>query len=156
MGAEPWSCFTPYRDDVAEALEESRLREFAAGRYRKPWGPESTPATIDEVIEASEADGTCSILDMMGVSDTPRNPEFRLGSGEFQMFDFDGDPMLGLVAPLTPEQLVELFGTARPTRAMIEGSSDYYELIDRGLGIYIVAYDGDSPSELFFAGYSFD
>src|SRR4051794_34553260 len=102
MGAEAWSCFTPYRDDVAEALEEARLREFEAGRYRKPWGFEGTHATIDEAVRAGTEGGTASVLDMMGVSDVPRNPDHRVGSGEFQLYDCEGDPMFCLVAPLAP------------------------------------------------------
>jgi hypothetical protein len=156
MGAEPWSCFTPYRVDVAEALKECQFREFAAGRYDKPRGFEGVHATIDEALRDGEADGTRSVLDMIGVADAPRNPDHPLGSDEFQMGDFDGDPMLGLVAPLAPAQLIELYGTERPSRAMIEQNDGYYDLLDRGLGIYIVAYEGDEPSEIFFAGYSFD
>ena len=29
-------------------------------------------------------------------------------------------------------------------------------LLERGQGVYIVAYRDDKPSEIFFAGYSFD
>jgi hypothetical protein len=107
-------------------------------------------------LEDGDAGGTASILDMDGIAGAPRNPEYRPGMGEFQVGDFDGDPMLGMVAPLAPGQLIELFGTGRPTRAMIEQNDGYYALIDRGLGIYIIAHEGDSPSEIFFAGYSYD
>jgi hypothetical protein len=156
MGAEPWSYFVPCREDVAVALEELKHREFAAGRYHKPWGFTGTHATIDEAVAAGDADGTRSILDMIGVADSPRNPDLEVFTDDPLEFDSEDDLMLGLVAPLAPKQLALLFGTQRPTRAMIEANDDYYGLIDRGLGIYIVAYDGDAPSELFFAGYSFD
>jgi hypothetical protein len=152
MGAEPWSYFVPYREDIEGALEDLRQQEFEAGRYDKPSGPHPAPSSIEEARRASDASGTRSILDMVGVAESPRPPGFTLEDA----FESGIDPGLGLVAPLAPEQLVELFGTERPTRAMIEVSGGYYELIDRGLGIYIVAYDGDTPSELFFAGYSFD
>jgi hypothetical protein len=156
MGAEAWSYFVPYREEIGGALEDLKQREFEAGRYLKPNRPHLAPSSIDEVLKNCEASGTRSILDMVGVADVPRNPEFRVGSGEFQMFEFEGDPMFGLVAPLTPEQIVDLFGTERPSREMIERNPGCFELIDRGLGLYLVAYDGDTPSELFFAGYSFD
>jgi hypothetical protein len=156
LGANPWSYWVPYREDIEGALLELKQREFAAGRYHKPWGFTGTHATIEEAAAADENNGTRSILDMIGVSDVPRNPDHIVGSDEFQLFDFEGDPMFGLVAPLDPEQIVDLFGTERPSRAMIEANEEYYGLIDRGLGIYIIAYDGDEPSEIFFAGYSFD
>ena len=156
MGADPWSCFTPYRDDISEALKEAKLREFAAGRYSKPWGFKGTHATIEEAVAAAEADGTCSILDMEGVAEVPRNPDHPIGADEFQLADFDGDPMLGLVAPLAPAQLIEIYGTECPSRSMIEQNDGYYDLLDRGMGIYIIAYEDDQPSEIFFAGYSYD
>ncbi len=153
MGAETWSCFTPYRENVAEALEACREREFAAGRYRNF---EKTHSSIAEAVLDGDSQGTGSVLDMIGVSDIPRNPDHPIGEGEFEMFEFEGDPMFCLVAPLAPGQLLQLFGTERPSRAMIEQTGEYYDLLDRGLGIYIIAYDGDIPSEIFFAGYSFD
>ncbi len=33
---------------------------------------------------------------------------------------------------------------------------DFWEDIERGMARYIILYDGDKPTELFFAGYSFD
>jgi hypothetical protein len=152
MGGEAWSYFVPYREDIAGALEDLRRREFEAGRYRKPVGPHPPATSIVEAVRACDASGTGSILDMIGIADAPRPPGFRLEDA----FESDVDPMFSMVAPLAPEQLIELFGTERPSRAMIEDNDAYYDLIDRGLGLYIVAYDGDEPSELFFLGLSYD
>jgi hypothetical protein len=132
MGAEPWDYFVPYEEDVQQALEKLRLREFRAGRYR---GAEEHPATIEEAFENMEEDGTASILDITHIAD---EPEFFA------------------VAPLPPGELARLFGTDKPTREMIERNMDFYEEIDRGQGIYIVAYKDGKPSEIFFGGYSFD
>jgi hypothetical protein len=132
MGAEPWGYFVPYQPDLQAAMEELREREFRAGRYH---GSEADPATIEEAREEADADGTRSILDIDRVGDAP---------------DY------GVVARLTPGQLIEYFGTERPTRAMIEASDDLYEDIERGQGVVIVVYDGDTPSEIFFGGYSYD
>jgi hypothetical protein len=52
--------------------------------------------------------------------------------------------------------LMSLFGTDRPTREMVEANDELYELIERGHGIYAIVYEGEYPSEIFFAGYSFD
>ncbi len=154
MGAEPWSYFVPYQPDVEAALEALKQREFAAGRYNKGHAVVETgggyalvengpAATIEEACAQTDADGTRSILDMMGVSDTPHEVDSE-------------DPQLGFVAPLSAEQLIGLYGTDRPTRATVGGGGDVFELIDRGLGVYFIVYDGDRPSGLFFAGYSYD
>jgi hypothetical protein len=132
MGAEPWDYFVPYEKDIQAALDKLRQREFRAGRYR---GSEEDPATIEEAVENMDADGTGSILDITHIAEEP---------------DFCA------VAPLSAEELVQLFGTDRPTREMIERSTDLYEDIDRGQGVYIIAYKDGKPSEIFFGGYSFD
>lgn len=133
MGAEPWDYFVPYEDDVQAALDKLREREFLAGRYR---GSDDGPESIHEIREWRDEDGTGSILDITAVAEEP---------------DFC------TAAPLSREELIDLFGTDRPTRRLIEQHlSDVYENIDRGQGVYIVAYEGDKPSEIFFGGYSFD
>ena len=86
-------------------------------------------------MEDADADGTRSILDLERVSDEP---------------DF------GSVTPLSDEDLQDLFGTNKPTREMIEESDELFETIDRGQGVYVIAYRDGKPSEIFFAGYSYD
>lgn len=132
MGAEPWDYFVSYEPDIQAALEKLKQREFRAGRYR---GSEDDPATIEEAIENMDADGTGSILDMMAVGETPE---------------------LCTVVPMPREAQRRLFGTDKPTREMIERNHDFWEDIDRGQGVYIIAYKNDKPSEIFFGGYSFD
>ena len=138
MGAEPWAYFVPYRPDVQAALDDLKQQEFRAGRY---WSPRQfdprlpAPKTIAEAVEQAAEQGTRSILDMLTVGDAP---------------DFS------TVAKLPDDQLRALYGTEKPTRAVVEAEQGFYEDLDRGQGIYIVVYDGEQPSELCFAGYSFD
>jgi hypothetical protein len=133
MGAEPWDYFVAYEDDIQSALEKLKDREFRAGRFRYS---EENPSSIDEAREIADADGTASILDIDRV---------------------DNDPDFGVVVPLSSERLIELFGTDKPTRAMIEQNDDFFEDIDRGQGVYIVAYDSAGrPAEVYFGGYSYD
>ena len=80
-------------------------------------------------------DGTRSILDLDHVSEFP---EFCA------------------VAPLEYEELESLYGTAQPTRQMVERNMDFLENVERGHGVYIILYKDDQPDEVFFAGYSFD
>ena len=132
MGAEAWSYFVPYDEDVQRALDQLKEREFRAGRFN---GNHAHPATIEEAREAGDADGTRSILDMDRIGDEP---------------DF------GVVVPLSPEKLRDLFGTDQPTRSMIEGNFDYYEDIERGQGVCMIAFEDGKPSEIHFVGYSYD
>ena len=147
MGGHAWFYFVDYEEDINSALQKLREREFRAGRYNPvtwfpefPVGPDSPApgaqhASIEEALEEADADGTRSILDMMRVAD---------------------EPDIFAVTPLPPEDLVELFGTDKPTREMIEGGDELFANLERGQGVYVVVYKDDAPSELFFAGYSFD
>ena len=138
MGAEPWLVFTAYRENLQQALLEVQDREFQSGS----WDPTGIlaeeglePRSIDELREMLEDTGTGSVLDMLHVGDSP---------------DFF------TVSPIPADQLVQLFGTAQPTRAMVEANDDYFEDIGRGQGRYIILYQDGQPSEIAFAGYSFD
>ncbi len=132
MGAEPWACFTKFDSNIQRALDKLRGEEFAAGRFRYA---EEEPTSIEEALEIADADGTASILDIMQVSDTP---------------DFC------CAAPFSAGELQAYFGTERPTRADVEQAEDYWEDIERGHARYAVLYADGTPSEIYFAGYSFD
>jgi hypothetical protein len=148
MGAHPYWYFVPYDPDLSAALERLRQTEFRAGRYNPvvpflefPLTP-SSPApgakhrSIEAALKASDADGTRSILDIDRIADEP---------------DFSA------ASPLSDELLEQFYGTTKPTRAAVEANMDFFEDLDRGQAIYIVLYDDHGhPSELFFAGYSFD
>jgi len=152
MGAEFWSHFVPYQEDIRAALEALREQEFRAGRFRQPsqiqpgffgrmFGrPPSkpqAPASIREAIRIADTDatGTRSILDMERISDVP----------------------VSSAAWLVPrDELRRLFGTEQPTRKMVEDSEELIERIDRGQGICVVAYQQGKPDGIYFAGYSFD
>lgn len=147
MGAHPYFYFVKYQSDIDAALQELRAREFEAGRYNPvipflefPLGPDSpSPGnqhiSIDEAMDDADADGTRSILDLDHISD---EPEFCAATA------------------LPPDQLEGLFGTDQPTRKMIEDNQELFETIERGQGIYLIAYKNGRPDEIFFAGYSFD
>ena len=147
MGGEPWFYFVPFQADINRALQSLRQREFQAGRNNPDTtlpefpvdenspGPGKGHTSIEEAIQEADADGTRSILDMERVSDE---------------VDF------GVVSPMSDDDLEDLFGTAKPTREMIESNDELFEALDRGQGVYIIAYRDNAPSEIFFAGYSFD
>src|SRR5262249_23676184 len=148
MGAVPYFYFVKYQEDAQAALDALREREFVAGRYNPViWAPALTPvnpnqaspgaqhASIEEALEAAAEDGTRSILELDHVCD---QREFCAA------------------CRLPDEVLEELYGTTQPTRQMIEQNMDFMEDVERGQGVYVVAYRNGKPHELFFGGYSFD
>jgi hypothetical protein len=147
MGGDPYWYFVPYERDPQVALDKLRAREFAAGRYNpaipflefeepafSDQQPEHRYPSIAKAIAAADADGTRSILDIA-----------RVG----KELDY------GVAAPLSTTRLRELYDTDRPTHAMLDGHA-FFEDIPRGQCVYVVVYADDAPSELFFAGYSYD
>jgi len=149
MGGEPYWYYVPYRDDLQAALDDLREREFRAGRYNpvipfldefgKPGflaqAPGAQHPSIDDAIEAAAEDGTRSILDIADIGPSP---------------DY------GTAAPFPRSILVDLYGTERPTRAMLDGNLGFLDEIQRGQAAYVIVYDGDRPAEILFAGYSYD
>ncbi|SFI04613.1 hypothetical protein [Planctomicrobium piriforme] len=151
MGAEPYWYYVPYEASADQALSKLRQREFEAGRYfpameyeelvdlfptssQSP-APGPQHSTIDEAIADAAESGTLSILDLDRISDVR---------------DY------GAVSKL-PDKVVEsYYGTTHPTRAMVEENQDYFDDLDRGQGLYIILYKGQQPSEILFAGYSYD
>lgn len=149
MGGEPYYYFVPYQKDIEAALQALRRREFEADRYNPamsfplrhfPLGPNS-PApgrkhdSIEDALEDSDADGTRSILDIERISDSP---------------DFS------VASKIPDDVVVSLYGTRRPSRPQVEEDMALLEDIERGHCIYLVLYEGDTPSEILFAGYSYD
>jgi hypothetical protein len=147
MGGHPWFYFTRYQQDINAALMALRQQELLAGRYNPviplpefpvtshSAAPGAQHASIDAARRAADADGTRSILDMDRVG---QNPDF------------------GVVAPLPKDRLMAIYGTDKPTREMVEQNMDFLEEIERGHGIYFFIYDAGEPSEIVFAGYSYD
>ena len=147
MGGHPWWYEVPYQEDIERAMNELRDRELQAGRYnpvtRYPQFPHTDRApakgarhaSIDEAMDATDADGSRSILDMYSVGE-----------------EFGPSTM----TPLGETQLLEYFRTTRPTTDDILGSDAFFEDIGRGEGRCVVLYEGEKPTRLLFVGYSFD
>ena len=146
MGAHPWHYLVPYDPNLGKALAELREREFAAGRYnpvepfpRFPVDPRQAPGgkhpTVDAARQAAGASGTRSILDMLGISLKPTP---------------------GVVTPLDEDDLTDVFSTLEPTRDHLEDDEALFEMIARGHGVSFVVYANGLPSEICFAGYSYD
>ena len=147
MGGHAYWYFVPYEQDAQAALDKLRAREFAAGRYNpairylefgEPEFSSQRPAqrypSIRAAIDATAEEGTRSILDIE-----------RIGT----------KPGYGVASPLAAKRLIELYATDRPTHAMVD-DHEFFADIERGQCVYVVVYAEGKPSELFFAGYSYD
>ena len=132
MGAEPYDYTVSYDPDIQGALDKLRKRVFDSGDYN---GAEFNPATPEAALEMTDADGTRSILDIQRICDTP---------------DFS------CAAPFTSGELKRYFGTDEPTKVMLDQSPDFWEDLDRGMARYVILYESGEPTQIYFAGYSFD
>ena len=132
MGAEPYEYTVPYDEDVQAALDKLRAKVFQEGAFR---GSEMSPSSPQEAMAMMEEEGTGSILDIMQVSQQPG---------------------FCCAAPLSAAELQQYFGTVRPTRTQVAQNYEWAESIERGHCRYVVLYDNDAPTEIYFFGYSFD
>lgn len=122
--------FMPPDPDFTDEDRDDYLVEFE----RLQALPE--PTSPDTLLEWNDTEGTHSIIDIREISSVP---------------DF------GVAAPLSSEELVELFSTEQPTRSMIEQKSNQLQTWrGRWAGTYVIAYKDGSPSEIFFTGFSGD
>ena len=65
-------------------------------------------------------------------------------------------PESGAVVRLDSAKLIELYDTEKPTREMVEENMEFFADLERGHGIYLTIYEDGRPSQLLFAGYSYD
>jgi len=84
----------------------------------------------------AEAGGTRTLLDVAGISDSPE---------------------LCYASPLDEEEIVKLFGTAKPTLSDVKGTQKYFDGIGRGECRFFVIYSSnETPKSYFFYGFSVD
>lgn len=149
MGASGWVAFADYQEDVAAMLAGAQERVFAQGGYYWPFDggvfPElPRPGSVDELWEdpTMQELGTHSVLDVDEICD-----------------EYETEPAPGAVCPLQVIDIVEVFGTDRPTRADFERCDDEvwrYLTPDRGCAYYQILYRDGSPSEAVFWGLTGD
>ena len=51
---------------------------------------------------------------------------------------------------------MEYFGTTKPSAEEVEDCEELLEGIERGHGVCVVVYKDEEPSQIYFAGYSYD
>ncbi len=132
MGAEGYIWVTKYKKNLADALETARMEVFASGKFI---GADEHPASIEKAIELGAESGTGSLLDIVTVSEAPE---------------------ICAVCPVDTEELLEFFGTERPTIEQIEKSVSFWASFDRGEARAITLYEKDQPARICFAGWTID
>ena len=164
MGASAWSYITAYQPDIQAALDALRQEEFAAWKHAHP---RKRYKNIDTLLKDVGADGTSSILDVSRISTTPlpiikhnfAHYNFR-DPKDMARFTAAMNEVIGVIFPLSSEDHLTLFGTLRPTRDTIEQVTStldpLYKRIERGSGIYLILYQDDAPTAIYFTGISGD
>lgn len=174
MGASAWKYYVPYEADFGAALARLQEQVFARGDYYRRY-KRRKPKTIEDLRKSNAEEGTHSILDITHVGPKPTKPGWENvwtppsagADGQIDMKRFDPEEhdrwlahlksLLGSVRELHDQDLLELFGTTKPTRALVEEhESDIQDLRERGMGTIVVIYDGHTPRELLFIGVSGD
>ena len=160
MGASGWSYFVPYQDDIEKAFNELRWDVFRRGDYYVPEAvpspdifipPEFIPdeetrrllsmdtlpaRTPDQLLEQCRYTGTHSIIDIAEI-----------------ITDYEEDSS----GPVLKSDLVDLFGTDKPDRAMVqEKEPDLQTYRGRWFCSYVIVYKDGKPDEIFFTGFSGD
>lgn len=126
MGSESWSVWVPYTKSVKQTLKVARQQALDELGY----------ASEGEALEACDADGTASPLDIFGFSDAPEPAS---------CWTLDADT------------LEAHFGSAKPSKDAVEdGVDELLEELGRGESLCVVAWKGGKPAEVLFAGWSFD
>lgn len=164
MGASGWNYFTPYQQDVEQALQLLRKQVFEsrsnATSRRKPsdfdllpeqdkWAFEGVQDTddeisfdgfnsIEELLEECAEDGTHSILDIEATSNAPG---------------------FAVAWPAPQDALIEVFGSAKPSHEQI--AEKWMELtkaleLERWQAVYVIVYADGIPAEIYFEGISGD
>jgi hypothetical protein len=163
MGASSWDYFVPYQQSIESALNELREQVFRSGKFfLRPQieinpdnfadAPEeireqipawiereksfSQPTTLKALVDWNGEEGTHSIIDVERITPIPT---------------------LGSASPFSTNQLIEIFGTDKPERNIIEQrKSEITGMRKRWEASYIVVYKDGKPDEIFFSGYSGD
>ena len=159
MGADSYFYYVKFEENKENALQKLRQREFEAGRYAPVMFQWDIPFPLDDLSDAPTPGKQHNTIEEL------TNDEFFIEAGSGTILDImklSGklDYCSAYIVP--KEELIEYFGTDKPTREIInEKVWDYWEHIAevfgvRGIGICITAYENDVPSELYFGGFSFD
>ena len=149
MGASEWEYVVPYQA-LQAALTDLRRQVFDSGEFISPveWGLPA-PKSVEDLTQQEHYrefmgdNGTHSIIDVLNVV------PYDMGEQE-----------PGTVCAFTDDESLDYFGSTRPTRAdwdRFRSDPISHEYVaGRWTGRAMVLWEGDTPSEIAFWGYSGD
>ncbi|QRP48119.1 hypothetical protein [Amycolatopsis sp. FDAARGOS 1241] len=151
MGASGWHYRAPYVGSVKATHRYVQAQLLSTGDYVWPWedfDPDVVsetiprPTTLAELNAAKDSDlfwdcGTHSILDTHEISE---------------------DDGMGVIRPLSPAELTDVFGTHHPSPSDFDRVSRSLtdRLGGRWTGRSLVLYLDGTPTEVYFWGFSGD
>ena len=178
MGSSSWTYFTPYQEDIEQALQDLRRKLFEAGDYGRFWlyleVPEEAFDALDEIswtgTDQQLVEELAQVLAEKQIHvaipkppQTIKEAEERSDAqGTKSILDIErisSQPEMGVATALPHNVYVQFFGTEKPTREMIERAVKTKGLLDdveRWQAIYVIAFKNDRPDEIFFGGWSGD
>lgn len=121
----PIELLEAYKEEL-QAIQ--KMYPFSAKRRK--------PKTIPALRKQRGEEGTHSILDIRGISETPT---------------------FAKISPLPFAYLTQFFGTEKPTREMAEQKINQIQNVcERWQGFYVIVFQNDTPHEILFVGASGD
>ena len=132
MGAEPYSYEVEYEEDLEILFRKLQQTVFESKDYRCNI---ENPSSIQEVLMNADKSGTASILDIFGLSESHQ---------------------IGHLSPLTEKEKTDYFGTLKPSIDQVKKSNLFWDSIGRVEARYLTVYEGETPANIFVAGYSAD
>ena len=136
MGSVVWSFVAKWEPDLRAALLRAQQETLSTGSFAQLYKPDGRLETVKDVRDAYGADGSGSVIDILDLAE---------------------EPGLEVAGPFEAEVLLDLFGTTRPTRdAVLLKSFEIEGLLGRGEAAYVLLYEGETPREIFFCGWTAD
>jgi hypothetical protein len=173
VGASGWQYFTPYREDVAVALEELRQKVFREKSYGNPMFKadfldqlkasmppdqlkafEAQFAQHTELIKGmqvpqAEAETIDELLEMCAEDGTHSILDIMQGVSE--------GPEFGTAFPMPDAVKRDLYGTTTPTREQVDAKMhERADDLERWSCWYVIVSKNGKPDEIYFEGCSGD
>jgi len=166
MGASGWEYFAPYQEDIEQALYALQQEVFKSGIYgaARQFPPELLEQipqlkasaeslkeiekgmlsdygpieSVDDLREAFAEEGTHTIIDIEGIS---------------------SKAAFGAAYPAPQETIQEVYGATRPSHQTVQSKRGaLIEVLGlaRWQAAYLIVYEDDVPTEIYFEGVSGD
>jgi len=172
MGASAWSYFVPFQSDIHKAFQELRWNVYKYGKYIVRVFPNPDSFSFNQFInnrigltkadlEAFEEAYSQEIERLKIIPNSPDSLLQKYGyNGTHSIIDIkEISTVYNEIesGPLSNDILIDLFRTIKPSHDLIINKEvDIQAMRGPYFCTYIIVYNDDQPSEIFFAGNSGD